>query len=236
MQPEFNSDQQSLNVTVSAAPRVALTPQQQRWLLAAAALSSGVGLAAELLLGNLASYLVGNTALAYGVAVGGFLAAMGIGAYLSQFLAVNNQQRELLRIFIQVEMLIAPLTALLPLGLFIVFVVDGPIWIGLFLVTLILGILSGIEVPILTRIIERDQEIRSALAGVMALDYLGALLGSLAFPLILLPLLGLFPTATFIGSLPAFMVFKLGRLFRGLRPWSRWGLMLGIGLCLLAPP
>ncbi|WP_299412984.1 polyamine aminopropyltransferase [Acaryochloris sp. IP29b_bin.148] len=212
-----------------------LTAAQRRWLLAAAAISSSVGLAAELLLGTLASYLVGNTALAYGVAVGGFLAAMGLGAYISQFIAVNNQQRQLLNVFLQVELVVAPLTAGLPIGLFVVFVADGPIWLGLFLVTLILGILSGLEVPILTRIIEQDRDVKSALAGVLALDYVGALIGSLAFPVLFLPLLGLFPTAVLIGSLPAFMVFRLGRLFRGMRSWSYWGLGLGIGLCVFAP-
>lgn len=212
-----------------------LTSPQQRWLLAAAAISSSVGLAAELLLGTLASYLVGNTALAYGVAVGGFLAAMGLGAYISQFIALDNQQRQLLRVFLQIELLIAPLTAGLPIGLFVIFVADGPIWLGLFLVTLILGILSGLEVPILTRIIEQDHDVKFALAGVLALDYVGALIGSLAFPVLFLPLLGLFPTAVLIGSLPAFVVFRLGRLFRGMRSWSYWGLCIGIGLCVFAP-
>ncbi|MEO0854532.1 MAG: spermidine synthase, partial [Cyanobacteria bacterium J06648_11] len=55
---------------MSAAP---LTRRQFYGLLAAAAVSSACGLAAELLLGTLASYLVGNQALAYGIAVGGFL-------------------------------------------------------------------------------------------------------------------------------------------------------------------
>lgn len=222
-------------LTAAVPEPIPLTAAQRRWLLAAAAISSSVGLAAELLLGTLASYLVGNTALAYGVAVGGFLAAMGLGAYISQFIAVNNEQRRLIRVFLQIELVIAPLTAGLPIGLFVVFVADGPIWLGLFLVTLILGILSGLEVPILTRIIEQDRDVKSALAGVLALDYVGALIGSLAFPVLFLPLLGLFPTAVLIGSLPAFMVFRLGRLFRGMRSWSYWGLGLGIGLCVFAP-
>jgi len=230
-EPELESKSSMLHGAQSRP----LTARQQRWLLAAAAISSSVGLAAELLLGTLASYLVGNTALAYGVAVGGFLAAMGLGAYVSQFIAVQNHQRQLLQIFLQIELLVAPLTACLPLALFIVFVADGPIWLGLFLVTLILGILSGLEVPILTRIIEQDQDVKFALAGVLALDYVGALIGSLAFPVILLPLLGLFPTAVVIGSLPAFVVFRLGRLFRGMRSWSHWGLGVGIGLCVFAP-
>lgn len=88
------------------------------------------------MLGTLASYLVGNQALAYGVAVGGFLAAMVIGAYLSRFIATESdreyQQEKLLTAFAQIELLIAPLTAVLPLGLFAIFVVDSSLWLGLF--------------------------------------------------------------------------------------------------------
>ena len=215
-----------------------LSRRQRNLLLAATAVSSGCGLAVELLLGTLASYLVGNQALAYGVAIGGFLAAMGMGSYLSQFLAVSRyphkQQQQLLASFVKVELLIAPLSALLPLGLFALFVIDGYLWLGLFLVTLVLGMLAGLEVPLLTRMIEQDKGVRGAIAGVLALDYVGALLGSLAFPVLLLPLLGMFPTAAVIGALPAFMVFAIARAFPGLRQWSIWGLLVGILLCAFA--
>ena len=214
------------------ASSLPLTRSQRRLLLAAAALSSSVALAAELLLGTLASYLVGNTALAYGVAIGGFLAAMGLGAYLSQL--IPGQRRQLLRAFMQVELAVAPLTALLPLGLFGLFAIDGPLWLGLFLVTLVLGLLSGLEVPLLTRILEQEQGVGPALAGVLALDYMGALLGSVALPALLLPLLGLFPTAALIAALPALMVGLLGWAFRGLRGWGYVGLSLGVALGLFA--
>ncbi len=216
-----------------------LTPRQVRWLLAAAAASSSCGLAAELLLGTLASYLVGNQALAYGVAVGGFLAAMGLGAYFSRFVAQqvppHQVQSVLLTRFFWVELLVAPLTALLPLGLFVLFVVDGPVWLGLVLATLLLGLLAGMEVPLLTRLIELDNGVREALARVLALDYMGALVGSLVFPVVLLPLLGLFPSAAVIGAVPAWMVFGMGRVFPQLRGWRRRGWVMGVALLAFAP-
>ncbi|MEM9926314.1 MAG: polyamine aminopropyltransferase [Cyanobacteria bacterium P01_D01_bin.50] len=216
-----------------------LNKTQRRFLLIAAAVSSGCGLAVELLLGTLASYLVGNQALAYGIAIGGFLAAMGAGSYLSQFIAPNAEgqfmQRKLLLAFLGVELAIAPLTALLPLGLFALFVMNGDLWLGLFLVTISLGILAGLEVPILTRVLEMEEGVREALAGVLALDYLGALFGSLAFPVILLPMYGMFPTAFILGSFPAFMVFAIARSFPHLRRWSYVGLVLGVLLLTLAP-
>ncbi len=217
-----------------------LNRRQRSLLLIAAAVSSSCGLAVELLLGTLASYLVGNQALAYGVAVGGFLAAMGLGAYLSQFIARSSfnqieQQQQLQFAFVAIELLIAPLSAVLPLALFALFVINGPFWLGLFLVTIILGGLAGLEVPLLTRLLAPEEGVGDALAGVLALDYLGALVGSLAFPVILLPLIGLFPSAAIIGALPALMVFGFGREFPRLRRWSYWGLGLAVALVVLAP-
>jgi len=218
---------------------VAFTPAQRRLLLLTAATSSAAGLAAELLLGTLASYLVGSQALAYGVAVGGFLAAMGLGAYLSQFIATASdrprQQRQLLDALFAVELGVAPLTALLPLGLFALFVADSSLWLGLALATTLLGTLAGMEIPLITRLIERDRDLRGTLAGVLALDYVGALVGSLALPLVLLPLVGLLPAAALIGSLPALMVFFLGRAFPQQRRWQSMGLAFCLGAIALAP-
>ncbi|HEY9735293.1 MAG TPA: polyamine aminopropyltransferase, partial [Trichocoleus sp.] len=198
---------------------------------------------------------------AYGVAVGGFLAAMGLGAYLSRFIGTEEARaqagaeeleplgsdasridspKNLLVAFAWVELWIAPLSALLPLALFALFVMDGPVWIGLALVTLLLGTLAGLEVPLLTRLLEQDAGVRDALAGVLALDYFGALAGSLALPVLLLPTVGMFPSAALIGALPALMVFLLGQGFGGgkrgvLRSQQRWALLLCAALVALAP-
>ena len=216
-----------------------LNKTQRRLLLMAAAVSSGTGLAVELLLGTLASYLVGNPALAYGIAVGGFLAAMGIGSYLSRFIAAdadgNVLQRKLVLAFVGVELAIAPLTAILPLGLFALFVMGSSIWPQLFLVTVVLGLLAGLEVPLLTRILEKTEGVKDALAGILALDYLGALFGSLGFPIIFLPWLGMFPTAFVLGSFPAFMVFAIARNFAAIRRLGYVGLATGVLLVSLAP-
>lgn len=228
--------------TAAIQEKPALSRIQKNLLLIATAVCSGCGLAAELLLGTLASYLVGNQALSYGLAVGGFLAAMGIGAYLSRFIAkdleVTNDPsltQSLLLNFVKFELLIAPLTALLPLALFGLFVIDGPLWLGLLLVTTLLGTLAGLDAPLLTRILEKDEGVGDALAGVLALDYLGALIGSLIFPVLLLPFFGLFTSAALIGSLPAFMVFVMGWFFPELRTWGKWGLLIGVLLCAFAP-
>jgi spermidine synthase len=199
--------------------------KNRRWLLLlAAAIASGCGLASELLLGTLASYLVGNTALAYGIATGGFLAAMGLGSYLSRFIA--SDATTLLQAFATVELAIAPATALLPLGLFATFTLDSWVWLALVLATAILGTLAGLEIPLLTRLLEQEEDLKDALAGVLALDYLGALIGSLIMPLVLLPWLGTLAAAPVIALLPALMVVLLAYGFPVLRPWSGIGWLM----------
>ncbi|MGC1527533.1 MAG: polyamine aminopropyltransferase [Phormidesmis sp.] len=263
--------QRDLQRERQTGPKIALKQQQRHLLLLTAAVSSGCGLAAELLLGTLTSYLVGAQALAYGVAVGGFLAAMGLGAYLSRFVASPQplrtadrpasqsalspafspapppalppalpsdavQQAQLIRSFFTIEILLAPLIALVPLGLFLLFILNGPVWIGLTFSTLLLGILSGMEVPLLTRLIELDaQDLSNSLAGVLALDYVGALAGSLLFPAVLLPWVGLLPSAFLIGSLPAWMVFFLARAFPKMKSWRYAGLGIAIALWAITP-
>ncbi|SBO42052.1 membrane protein of unknown function [Cyanobium sp. NIES-981] len=118
----------------------ALSPAQVRLLLLSAALSSAVGLVLQLLLVTQASYLAGDAALATGVVVGTFLAAMGLGAWLSQFVAVGpGAQASLLRAFVVVELCLSPLCLFGPLALFSLFAADGPLWLALVLLTLAVG-------------------------------------------------------------------------------------------------
>ena len=210
------------------------SPAQVRLLLATAAVSSCVGLVLELLLATQASYLEGNSALATGVVVGTFLASMGLGAWLSQYLALEAAPGPaLLRSFVLVELALVPLCLAGPLLLFALFAADGPFWLGLVLLTLAVGVLGGMELPLLTRLLETGQGLRTALAKAMALDYLGALVGSLLFPLVLLPWLGLVPTSALLALVPLVCAAALGWNFPGLRRW-RTPLLLALPITALA--
>ncbi|MCP9917524.1 polyamine aminopropyltransferase [Cyanobium sp. ATX 6F1] len=217
-----------------------LTPLQVRLLLASAAISSIVGLVLELLLVTQASYLAGDAALATGVVVGTFLAAMGLGAWLSQFVAMGPRpQGPLLRSFVVIELCLSPFCLLGPLALFSLFAADGPLWLGLVVLTLLVGVLGGMELPILTRMLEGQEQLRTALARVLALDYLGALVGSLAFPLLLLPSLGLLPTAALLAVVPLLSGGALCWGFPQLRRW-RWPVsalvpLVGVAALVVAP-
>ena len=208
-----------------SAPRI--HPVQVRLLLVTAMVSSAAGLVLELLLVTQASYLSGDATLATGVVVGTFLAAMGLGAWLSQFLAQRGPLIErLLKTLVWVELALAPLCLLGPLALYLLFWLDGSLWLGTTVFTVLVGVLAGMELPLITRLLESQQELRRALARVLALDYLGSLVGALLFPLVLLPLLGLLPTAGALSLIPVVSALLLTLHFPVLAPWRRWVLLL----------
>jgi len=89
----------------------------------------------------------------------------------------------------------------------------------LYLTVLVVGTLVGLEIPLVMRILKRHFSERYALKNlvsqVLTFDYLGALAVSIAFPLLLVPQLGLVRTGAFFGLLNAAVAFWAWWLFRG---------------------
>jgi len=101
-------------------------------------------------------------------------------------------------------------------------------------VSLVIGALVGVEIPLLLRILEERVDVRSAVSHVLALDYVGALLGSLLFPLLLLPFLGLVRTGALFGLLNLGVAFLalhyLGDSIRRPRPLRLGASFVGVVL------
>ena len=64
-----------------------------------------------------------------------------------------------------------------------------------------IGFMTGLEIPLITRINEDYESLRENISSVMEYDYYGALLGGALFAFVLLPFLGLTYTPVLIGSL-----------------------------------
>ena len=73
----------------------------------------------------------------------------------------------------------------------------------LYLLVLITGILVGLEIPLLMRILKNKVEFKELVSQVFAFDYIGALLSSVIFPLLLVPHLELIRTSLMFGILNA---------------------------------
>ena len=81
------------------------------------------------------------------------------------------------------------------------------------LVTLV-GILVGLEIPLVMRILRRNVAFKDLVSQVLTFDYLGALAVSIAFPLLLVPQLGLIRTGLLFGLLNAAVALWALWLFR----------------------
>jgi spermidine synthase len=184
--------------------------RQARLLLASVFVVAAAGLVYELIAGTLTTYLMGSSVTVFSIVIGIFMAAMGIGAWIAQFV-----KTELPRWFVLAELALALLGGLSALALFCAYVVvDDAYPVALGLICSGIGILVGLEVPILLRILEAGSSVRVAVSQVLALDYVGALVGSVLFPLVLLPHLGLVRTAAMLGLLNLAVAFLALHLLR----------------------
>lgn len=164
-------------------------------LLASIAIVALCGIVYELIIGTVSSYLLGNSVFQFSITIGFFMFAMGIGSYISKFIGGN-----LVANFIIVEVALALIGGICSLTLFFAFPFAPALYqLVMFFFIFTIGALVGLEIPILTRILAQASGTRRSIANVMSLDYIGALIGSVAFPLMLLPNLGLVRSSFAIG-------------------------------------
>ena len=168
-------------------------------LLASVFFVAIAGLVYELIAGTLSTYLLGGSVLVFSVVIGMFLSAMGVGAWLAQYV-----ERDLARVFVIAELALAAIGGTSALALFAAFTWLGEGYtVALAVTCLVTGALVGLEIPVLLRIVQQRTDVRVAVSQVLAIDYLGALAGSLAFPLLLLPYLGLVRAGALVGVMNA---------------------------------
>ena len=158
------------------------------------------GIVYELLIGTVSSYLLGDSVYQFSLTIGFFMFAMGVGSYVSRWIPGPR----LIEAFVQVELALAFLGGICSIVLFLVFPFAP--WLykaAMFFFILSLGALVGLEIPLLTRVLAARKGTRRSIANVLSLDYVGALAGSVAFPLLLLPSLGLLAASFAVGLINA---------------------------------
>ena len=157
------------------------------------------GLVYELAAGALASYLLGDSVLQFSTVIGSYLFAMGVGSWLSRFL-----DRQLPAHFLRIELLVALIGGFLPALLFVAHAyAPGAFRALLYGLVGVVGILVGLEIPLVMRILKREVALKNLVSQVLTFDYLGALAVSVAFPIVLVPHLGLIRTGLLFGLLNA---------------------------------
>ncbi|MBI5595086.1 MAG: polyamine aminopropyltransferase [Elusimicrobia bacterium] len=152
------------------------------------------GLIYELVAGALASYLLGDSILQFSTVIGTYLCAMGLGSWLSRFVGRGLAAR-----FIQLETLLGLVGGFSAALLFAAFPHVAGFRILLYVLVAAVGTLVGMEIPLLMRLLKERLEFKDLVGQVLALDYAGALVASLMFPLLLVPKLGLLATSFVFG-------------------------------------
>jgi spermidine synthase len=169
-------------------------------LLFATFVCAACGLVYELALVAQGSYLLGDSITQASVVLATMVFAMGIGS-----LSAKPLQRRPLLAFAVIEALLALFGGLSVLGLHAAFTWLDLYWPALIGISLVVGALIGAEIPLLMTLLQRirRQDAGSATADLFAADYIGALIGGLAFPFLLLPLLGQTRGALLVGMVNA---------------------------------
>ncbi|MBE9463581.1 polyamine aminopropyltransferase [Dyadobacter sp. UP-52] len=176
---------------------IILKKNSSQWvLLLAVFIIATCGLIYELVAGTLASYLLGDSVTQFSIIIGVYLFSMGIGSYLSRFF-----NHYLIEWFIRVELLVGLVGGFSAALLFLVFPLAVSFQPILYAIVSVTGILVGIEIPLLLRILKDKVEFKELVSRVFTYDYIGALLASLIFPLLFVPYLGLIRTSLFFGLL-----------------------------------
>src|ERR1044072_7322972 len=127
------------------------------------------GLVYELLAGTLASYVLGDDITQFSLIIGIYLFALGIGAWLSRFM--------------EIELGVALLGGASAPILFLSFARLSYFHIILYGVVLAVGVLVGLELPLLRRILKDNLAFKDLVSRVLTFDYVGALVASILFPL-----------------------------------------------------
>ena len=166
------------------------------------------GLIYELVAGALASYLLGDSVKQFSFIIGVYLFSMGVGSYFAKFI-----HKDLLNKFVEIEILVGVIGGISSVVLFILFNTIQHFEPVLYLFVFVTGCLVGLEIPLLMNILKDKVAFKDLVSNVFAFDYIGALLASILFPLVLIPSLGIIKTPLFFGliniSIAIFLSFYL---------------------------
>lgn len=178
--------------------------------------SSGIvsicGIIFEVLFGALGSYILGDGVKQYTLTISLFLTGMGIGASLSEKVMKN-----LILTFVWIEFGVAVIGGFSSFTMFGItaFAPSGTDAFYLYLITFLVGALTGVELPILIRKAnEIGVTLNKSTARVLFSDYAGGLVGGLLFVFLLRPQFGMVKSAFLVGCINLTVALVVLWMFR----------------------
>ncbi|RLL67684.1 polyamine aminopropyltransferase [Streptomyces sp. Z26] len=190
------------------------------------------GLVYELELVALAAYLVGDSVTQASVVLSVMVFAMGVGSLLAKWLYARAAVG-----FGLIEALLALVGGGSAMALYAAFAWFDEARVPMVGFSFAIGVLIGAEMPLLMTLIQRirAQDPGVALADLFAADYVGALLGGLMFPFLLLPFFGQLTGTLLTGVVNAVAggVVVLWLFRQDLSRRGRWSLLAVNGVVLV---
>lgn len=183
----------------------------------------------ELLIAQTIALLAGNTVVWYSITIGLYLGAMGMGARYSRR-ALRDEDRWASLFRVELSLAVAGASAPLLLhaahivssyalehGAYLASIVSffGPAILSI----VIVGLISGIELPLLIRI-GNEESGGNVTNRILGTDYLGSLVGAVSFPLLLLPrleVLGIAFAVATLNAIAAMLIVTKTARHRGFR-------------------
>ena len=196
------------------------------------------GIVAEFVLCTLATYFLGNAVLQWTLMMSLMLFAMGLGSHLSRYCSAN-----LLDTFTVLEFSLSLLCASAAASAYVLSPFLTNAGVVIYPLGIAIGLLIGMEIPLITRVNAGYEELRVNISAVMEKDYYGALIGGLFFAFVGLPYLGLTYTPVALGAVnfgvASLFLFRFRSLLSAPRLLSGVWAVVGaaiIGLFVLAEP
>ncbi|MCM8525038.1 MAG: polyamine aminopropyltransferase [Lentisphaeraceae bacterium] len=197
-------------------------------LVTATLLMAVSGLIYELLAGTLSSYLLGDSVTQFSLVIGCFLTSMGVGSWLSRFITKKQLQW-----LITIEIVVGFIGGTLAIIGFAAFTYTDLYQVTLLSLTSLIGILVGLEIPLVICILKDFNSVKITVANVMSADYIGALAASLLFPFFLIPHLGLNKSGIVAGGANVLIALLLTLKFKAHLKTAYVKLVLFASVCLV---
>lgn len=162
----------------------------------------------ELLIATTVSYFLGDSVKYFSITIGVYMAAMGVGSYVSKYI-----DKRLLERFVVIELWLGLLGGMSIPALYFAYAYTALFMPVYLFFTIAIGFLIGLEIPFLTRLMESYNQLKINIANILSFDYLGALIATLAFPFLLLPLFGVYQSSLLFGLINMSIGFVVLHIF-----------------------
>ena len=170
------------------------------------------GIVAEYILATTASYFLGDSVFQWTIILSLMLFAMGLGSRFSKKI-----ETRLIESYILLEFLLSIITAFSVILTYALMPVLSSLDLVIYSLSMVVGFLIGMEIPLVTRINEEYEALKTNISGMMENDYYGSLVGGLFFAFIGIKYLGLTYTPFIVGGINLIvalvLLFKFSKFF-----------------------